>query len=321
MPQFANIVDPGQSWVNPETGRPEQWFFELVRQLWIRTGSEQGATLEADSVTSEGTDLVLNGNTTVDKSGNLDLSGNIITTAGFIKVDEGGGSSAEAEMDVSGDIALISLVSSFGGAFGGPLIDTYHGPSLDGGSAGNGDTIFKLECDGDNSSDNPVEMGLLYGISETVTASSEDFYWNFNTRRAGSQGDRLRIGGGLYHPSATGGDKGNNTINFGAVYDDNTLLTDYVLDFAVDGYVLPDDYNHVKWYDFDPSLFCPDIYAKYWKDNRHLPPFLGKDEETTENRLSTGEYIQGLMETVETQAVLIENLNQRVKTLENDRTK
>ena len=37
--------------------------------------------------------------------------------------------------------------------------------------------------------------------------------------------ERVRIGQGISHPSATGGDKGNNTINFGAVYDDNSLLT------------------------------------------------------------------------------------------------
>jgi len=36
---------------------------------------------------------------------------------------------------------------------------------------------------------------------------------------------RMRIAGGVFHSSATGTDKGDNTINFGAVYDDNTLLT------------------------------------------------------------------------------------------------
>jgi hypothetical protein len=41
----------------------------------------------------------------------------------------------------------------------------------------------------------------------------------------GSERARLTAGGGLWMPSATGGDKGAGTINAVAVYDDNVLLT------------------------------------------------------------------------------------------------
>jgi hypothetical protein len=47
----------------------------------------------------------------------------------------------------------------------------------------------------------------------------------FETFQAGTNAIRLQAGAGIFHPSATGTDKGANTINFGAVYDDNTLLT------------------------------------------------------------------------------------------------
>ena len=40
------------------------------------------------------------------------------------------------------------------------------------------------------------------------------------------------FGGGLDHPNVTGGDKGHNTINYGAVYGDNTLLTCLVIEYA-----------------------------------------------------------------------------------------
>lgn len=62
--------------------------------------------------------------------------------------------------------------------------------------------------------------------------------------------ERMRIGQGVYHPSATGGDKLNNTINFGAVYDDNTLLTCMAMakEFIEDGKVDLD-----KWDDLVPD--------------------------------------------------------------------
>lgn len=62
---------------------------------------------------------------------------------------------------------------------------------------------------------------------ENWTDSAQGVGLSFLTTPALSttMASRLQVGSGLYHPSATGGDKGNNTINFGAVYDDNTLLT------------------------------------------------------------------------------------------------
>jgi len=66
---------------------------------------------------------------------------------------------------------------------------------------------------------------IVYFVGSNV-AGSERGYFQLRTRN-GSFGaaTRFQIKEGCYHPSATGFDKGNNTINFGAVYDDNTLLT------------------------------------------------------------------------------------------------
>ncbi len=49
----------------------------------------------------------------------------------------------------------------------------------------------------------------------------------FYTQVAGAQAARMIVAGGVYNASATGTDKGVNSTNFSAQYDDGTLLTCY----------------------------------------------------------------------------------------------
>ena len=130
----------------------------------------------------------------------------------------------------------------------------------------------------------------------------------------------LSTAGGLYSANATGGDMGIDTINAKAVYDDGVgPLTDYVLDYAVDGGIDFSFYDKTlfgsaKARAWDPDNLDLDQYAASWKQRRALPPFLTKAEtfiEGVETRQSIGEKVQALVETAETQAVLIEKLNQR----------
>jgi Protein of unknown function (DUF2793) len=162
--------------------------------------------------------------------------------------------------------------------------------------------------------------------------------------------------GGLEWGAPTGGDKGAGTINAEFVYDDNTLLTCYVFDQALDGAI-----DDAKWDGKVPDRTIPeetvidnntgkeriikpeqtivrthepmrkfrarigtaedpltlDGYAKHWREKRHLTSM---PNETTfdpvNGQLATGEWVQRLVETVEIQAVLIEQLNKRVKALE-----
>ncbi|WP_428406987.1 DUF2793 domain-containing protein [Hyphococcus sp.] len=165
-------------------------------------------------------------------------------------------------------------------------------------------------------------------------------------------------GGGVLVGNPTGGDKGAGTINAQAVYDNNTLLSCYVFDQALDGFI-----NQEKWDAKTPDRIAPaevehridpatgeveiverapakterrrhepmrkfagrigtehdpltlDGYAKHWKEKRHLTAL--PDEaafDPVNGQLTTGEWIQRLVETVEIQAVLIEELNQRTKT-------
>lgn len=146
--------------------------------------------------------------------------------------------------------------------------------------------------------------------------------------------------------SPTGGSNGAGTINAEAVYDDNSLLSCYVFDQVIDGTV---DLN--KWdlkvgdrlyidkrdeqgrpvsykkevrshtlarkfisrvgTEHDPLTL--DGYAKHWKEKRHLSSLPNEVKFDVDEGMSTGEWIQRLVETVEIQAVLIEKINQRLK--------
>ena len=66
---------------------------------------------------------------------------------------------------------------------------------------------------------------------------------------------------------------------------------------------------------YDPLTL--DGYAAHWKDKRHLSSMPNEAAfDPVNGQLTTGEWIQRLLETVEIQAVLIEQLNARLKTLE-----
>jgi hypothetical protein len=114
----------------------------------------------------------------------------------------------------------------------------------------------------------------------------------------------------------TGGAKGAGTINAQAVYDDNTLLTDYVFDHWQDGALNPQDADNARALAFDPSLLDIDTFTAACVERRALPAMLRRSEWTEETRFSLGELTQRLWETVEIQAVHIARLNERLKALE-----
>ena len=142
-------------------------------------------------------------------------------------------------------------------------------------------------------------------------------------------------GGGLVCGAPTGGNKGGGTINASAVYDDNTLLTDYVFDAHIDGRI-----DRQKWDDLVPDRVIveedgtervevrvheparrfnqadldPKTYAQKWQARRRLPAF---DSPTGEpEQLPVGGWAQRLLETCEVQAIHIEQLRQRIEALE-----
>jgi len=114
----------------------------------------------------------------------------------------------------------------------------------------------------------------------------------------------------------TGGAKGAGTINAVAVYDDNTLLTDYVFDYWQDGALSADDADNARALAFNPAHLDIDTFTASLIARRALPAMLRRSEWTEETRFSVGGLAQRLWETVEIQAVHIAKLNERLKTLE-----
>jgi hypothetical protein len=147
---------------------------------------------------------------------------------------------------------------------------------------------------------------------------------------ANNERARFYVDGGFTIGAPTGGSKGAGTLNAVAVYDDNALLSCYVFDAALDGAIELSKWDgkavhgdHVGARRFaariggahDPLTL--DGYAAHWREKRHLssmPNEAGFDP--TDDKLSAGEWIQRLVETVEIQAVLIETLNRRLKQVE-----
>jgi hypothetical protein len=118
----------------------------------------------------------------------------------------------------------------------------------------------------------------------------------------------------------TGGGKGAGTINAVAIYDDNILLTGYVLDKAFNpDYTLADwkKKNPVHSEEFEKRadwILDIDKHNEFIASRKMLPTF--EDVESTGNIPSTGAMIQKLWEVVEIQAVHIKQLSDRLKMLE-----
>ncbi len=121
---------------------------------------------------------------------------------------------------------------------------------------------------------------------------------------------------GMVIGTPTGGLKGRGTLNATAVYDDNTLLTDYVFDHWQDGALNPGDADNARALAFDPAMLDIDTFTASCVERRALPAMLRRAEWTEETRFSLGELAQRLWETVEIQAVHIAKLNERLKTIE-----
>jgi len=90
------------------------------------------------------------------------------------------------------------------------------------------------------------------------------------------------VGGGVVVGSPTGGDKGAGVINAQAVYDDNVLLSCYVLDAALDGTV-----DMEKWDANVPDREIPAVYRSETKtiDGKEVSEQTLLESAKTETRL------------------------------------
>lgn len=156
------------------------------------------------------------------------------------------------------------------------------------------------------------------------TTSSEDGEWIIQSSIAGALTEVLKIGDGVEVGSPTGGYKGAGTINAEGVYDDNTLLTDYVADF----YNGDLDEIQLQFYDTlwtgseeNPARtflrdrvesFDIDYMANTLLETGSLPAMPTREQWVKEGR-SVGQLINGLWETLEVAILQIKELKDGVQ--------
>ena len=122
------------------------------------------------------------------------------------------------------------------------------------------DNIGQLSFVGRDSGGNSTSYGLVRAFINDPTNGSEDGAYRFIATVAGSGVTQMEVGDGITVGSPTGGFKGNGTLNAVGVYDDNTLLTCYVFDAALDGAV-----NLEKWDTKVPDRLHPARYTAKMK--------------------------------------------------------
>jgi len=99
------------------------------------------------------------------------------------------------------------------------------------------DRTGTFQMKGRNSAAASVIYGSFTGNIGSPTAGAETTYFNFNGLIAGTSLELLRIGDGIWVPSATGGLKGTGTINATALYENNVAISSkYLLDSLVTTY-------------------------------------------------------------------------------------
>jgi len=199
-------------------------------------------------------------------------------------------------------------------------------------SPANADTLASIQFNGENDAGQDVTYSNILGGIRTVTDSSEDGYIFFQTAVSGTEATAtMSLSNGVIVGAPTGGYKGTGTLNATAVYDDNSILTPYVLEAAISGTIdtkqldkdIPnkDSKGQSKNRKHEPARkfkkrmdrdLDPFFYAADWKSKGHLSALPSRDEWVDTGNFSTGDLIQRLMETVEVQAVHIDKLEQRL---------
>lgn len=105
---------------------------------------------------------------------------------------------------------------------------------------------------------------------------------------------------------------GPGTLTALGVYDDNTLISDFVFDDYYDGTIRPED---LKGRD-DYKRYSIHEMADFVEQYRHLPTIEGRDAWEQKGGFSLGELLTQLWVTAENQAIYISELNTDLKTIE-----
>ena len=138
-----------------------------------------------------------------------------------------------------------------------------------------------------------------------IKQGTADHYLIVNTTGTPVESFYVTNAGIIYVPATgivvgapTGGYKGAGTINAKGVYDDNTLLTDFVFE---------PDYKRTTF----------DELRRFIAEHKHLPTIDGRDSWEANGAPPLGTLISQIWETVECQALYILEIEARLRELEN----
>lgn len=199
----------------------------------------------------------------------------------------------------------------------GPIFGIFH----DTASPANGDFLDYRFFGRDSGGTDIVPYGVMRIEVLDPTNASEDSRLEFYTLVAGASTREVYAAGGLVVGAApTGGAKGVGSINVdNGYFSDNVAVTDYVFDFWHGEY--EHAYSEIvaeKAAMLDKDMLEIDAYSEFWKKERRL---FGLPD--LNDRLDNGaadwkleDLIQALWQDAELQAIHIDTLNQKIKTLE-----
>lgn len=108
----------------------------------------------------------------------------------------------------------IQLISTEGGVAAGPIGDIFRDSS----SPSASDVLGQLIFNGKDSAANKQEYADIQAVISDATSTSENGVLQLRTVVAGTVANRVSVGAGLFTASATGGDKGADTVNTNAYY-------------------------------------------------------------------------------------------------------
>lgn len=170
--------------------------------------------------------------------------------AGIVDVTGPGRVSVASSSTPTPGVATLTLQNTDAGAAGASLVLFANSAS-----PAASDFAARIRAYGRDSAANSQFYGAFDCVIDDPTSTSEDSHWTLTSLIAGAATLEATCGGGVLLAAATGGLKGAGTMNATAVYDDNSLVSCFVFEAAIDGKVTLD-----RWDAMAPDRTHPDVF-------------------------------------------------------------
>jgi len=141
-----------------------------------------------------------------------------------------------------------------------------------------------------------------FGSTGALTTTGIDTFYTFD--------DAIVVGNPLLFYGADF--KGPGTVTAESVYDDNSLLSDFVFDEYFDGAVQQQDLDNCDDYRYLTLTELEEFVSIY----RHLPNIPGRDEWKEKGGFSLGELLTDILISVEDQALYIKEIHEQSAAIE-----